>query len=110
MRDAIAALAKVGQICQLTNGHWLIKALLAPKPHQEHVRHINKFVWPFCVIYIPLNMVTRIIAYPIPCCDSAINEDLGMGKPWGITNWPLPSPVRRRLHSETLLPSNGPRP
>jgi hypothetical protein len=79
MRDAITALAKVGQIRQITNGHWLFKALLAPKPHQEHVRHIDKFVWCFCVNYIPLNSVTRIIAYPTPRCDSAINKEFGMG-------------------------------
>jgi hypothetical protein len=34
VRDAIAALAKVGQIRQITNCRWLFKALLAPKPHQ----------------------------------------------------------------------------
>jgi hypothetical protein len=39
---------------------------------------INKFIWRFCVNYIPLNSVTRIIAYPIPCCDSAINEEFGL--------------------------------
>jgi hypothetical protein len=66
MRKAIAALAKVGHIHQITNGRWLFKALLAPKPHQEHVRNIDNFVWCFCVNYIPLNSVTRTIAYPIP--------------------------------------------
>ncbi len=69
MRDAIAALAKVSQICHITDGHWLFKALLAPKLHQEHVQHIDNFVWRFCVNYIPLNSVTRIITYPNPCCD-----------------------------------------
>ncbi len=79
MRDAIAALAKVGHIWQIHDGCWLFKALLAPKPHQEHVRDINKFVWRFCVNYIPLNSVTRIIAYPIPHCNLAINEEFGQG-------------------------------
>ncbi len=37
MRRAIAALEKVGQIHQNTNGCWLFKAFLAPKPHQEHI-------------------------------------------------------------------------
>jgi hypothetical protein len=77
MRDAIAALAKVGHIQKIHDGHWLFKALLAPKPHQEHVRDINKFVWCFCVNYILLNSVTWIIAYPIPHCNSAINEEFG---------------------------------
>jgi hypothetical protein len=79
MRKAIAALEKARQIHQITDGRWLFKALLAPKPHQEHVRNINNFVWRFCVNYIPLNSVTQIIAYPIPRCESAINEEFGMG-------------------------------
>ncbi len=45
MRDAIAALAKVGHIWQIHDGHWLFKALLAPRPHQEHVCDINSFVY-----------------------------------------------------------------
>ncbi len=77
MRDAIAALAKVGHIRQIHDGRWLFKALLAPKLHQEHVRDIDKFVWRFCVNYIPLNSFTQIIAYPIPRCDSEINEEFG---------------------------------
>jgi hypothetical protein len=79
MQKAIAALKKVGQIHQITDGCWLFKALLAPKPHQEHVQNIDDFVWRFCNNYIPLNSVTQIIAYPIPWCDSAINEEFGMG-------------------------------
>jgi hypothetical protein len=62
MHQAIAALQKVGHIQQIHNGRWLFKAILDPKPHQEHVRHINGFVWRFCVNYVPLNLVTRIIA------------------------------------------------
>jgi hypothetical protein len=61
-----ARLEKVGHIRQIHDGRWLFKAILAPKPHQEHVKHINEFVWRFCVNYVPLNAVTRIIAYPIP--------------------------------------------
>ena len=44
MRKCIAALAKVGHICQVYDGEWLFKALLAPKSHQEHVLDINNFV------------------------------------------------------------------
>jgi hypothetical protein len=79
MQKAIAALEKVDQIHQITDGCWLFKVLLAPKPHQEHVRNINNFVWHFCINYIPLNSITRMIAYPIPQCDSAINEEFGLG-------------------------------
>jgi hypothetical protein len=55
------------------------KACLPEKPHQEQ-QDINKFEWRFCVNYIPLNSVTRIIACPIPWCDLVINEEFGMGK------------------------------
>jgi hypothetical protein len=65
MRKAIAALKKVGHIRQIHDGRWLFKAVLAPKPHQEHAENIGDFVWQFCVNYVPLNSVTRIIAYPI---------------------------------------------
>jgi hypothetical protein len=39
---------------------------------------INKFIWCFCINYILLNSVTRIIAYPIPRCELAINEEFGL--------------------------------
>jgi hypothetical protein len=66
MRECIAALEKVGHIQQIFDGRWLFKALLAAKPHQEQLRDIAKFIWRFCVNYIPLNSITRIIAYPFP--------------------------------------------
>ncbi len=89
MRDVIAALAQVGHIRQIHDGRWLFKALLAPKLHQEHVPDINKFVWRFYINYIPLNSVTRIIAYPIPRCDLAINEKFGQGvsSGYGMLSW-----------------------
>jgi hypothetical protein len=80
MRKAIAALEKVGHIRQIHDGRWLFKAVLAPKPHQEHVENIGDFVWQFCVNYVPLNSVTRIIAYPIPRCDSAVFNKFGNGQ------------------------------
>jgi hypothetical protein len=79
MWKCIAALAKVGHIRQITDGSWLFKALLAPKPHQEHVKNIEDFVWRFRVNYIPLNGVTRVIAYPIPRCDTAVFVEFSMG-------------------------------
>jgi hypothetical protein len=79
MRKCIAKLAEVGHIRQIHEGGWLFKALLAPKPHQEHIYNIDDFVWRFCVNYIPLNMVTRAIAYPIPRCDSAVHSEFGCG-------------------------------
>ncbi len=89
MRKAIAALEKVGQIHQITDGRWLFKALLAPKLHQEHVRNIDNFVWRFCVNYIPLNSITQIIAYPIPRCDSAINKEFGLGVLYWLFDAPM---------------------
>ena len=71
------------------DGCWLFKALLAPKPHQEHVWNIDNFVWCFCVNYIPLNSVTRTIAYPILRCDSAINEEFGMGVLYWLFDAPM---------------------
>ena len=89
MRRCISALAKVGHIRQITDGRWLFKALLAAKPHQEHVRNIEDFVWRFCVNYIPLNGVTRIIAYPIPRCDSAVFNEFGRALWWWMYDAPM---------------------
>ena len=72
MRKCIATLGKLGHIWQVNDGQWLCKALLAPKPHQENVRNLDDFVWRFCVNYIPLDQITKVISYPIPRCDSAV--------------------------------------
>jgi hypothetical protein len=80
MGKCIAALAKVGHIWQIMDGSWLFKALLAPKPHQEHVKNIDDFVWQFCVNYIPLNGVTCVVDYPIPHCDMAVFTKFSMGR------------------------------
>ncbi len=79
MRKAILALEKVGHIRQMHDGHWLFKAVLVAKPHQEQVLNINNFVWRICVNYVPLNSVTRIIAYSIPRCNSAVFIELRNG-------------------------------
>jgi hypothetical protein len=79
MRKAIAALQKVGHIHQIHDGCWLFQAILAPKLHQEYVCHINDFVWRFYVNCVPLNLVTRIIAYPIPRFNSAVFVKFGNG-------------------------------
>ncbi len=78
MQKRIAALAEVDHICQIHDSQWLFKALLAAKPHQEHVSNIKDFVWRFYVNYIPLNQVTHQMAYPIPCCDCAVNLSFGI--------------------------------
>ncbi len=80
MRKAVAALKKVEHIRQMHDGRWLFKAVLAPKPHQEHVRLIEDFMWRLCVNYVPLNSMTWVIAYPIPCCNSAVSKEFGQSR------------------------------
>ena len=72
MRKCIAALYELGQIDQNIDCGWLFKETLAPTPHQEHIVDICDFVWRLCVNYIPLNAMTRVIAYPIPRCGDAV--------------------------------------
>ena len=105
MRKAIAALAKVGHIRQIHDGEWLFKALLAPKPHQEHVRDIDDFVWRFCVNYIPLNGVTRVIAFPIPRCDSAVFSEFGGGSFLYMWLWDAP----QGYHQLRVAPESQPK-
>ncbi len=74
------------------------------------MRDIDKFVWRFCVNYIPLNSVTRIIAYPIPRCDSAINEEFGSGITF-IWLWDAPMGYHQlavSLASQEKLAFQGP--
>ena len=89
MRRCISALTKVGHIRQITDGRWLFKALLAAKPHQEYVCNIEDFVWHFCVNYILLNGVTRIIAYRIPGCNSAVFNEFGRALWWWRVDAPM---------------------
>ena len=89
MRKAITKLAELKQISQIQDGQWLFKALLAPKPHQEHVCDIKDFVWRFCVNYIRLNSVTKQIIYPIPRCDAAVSISFGKAKFWWLMDAPM---------------------
>jgi hypothetical protein len=50
---------------------------------------IDKFDWHFCVNYILLNFVTRIIPYPIPRCDSAINEEFDLAMLFWLWDAPM---------------------
>ena len=54
-------------------GAWGSMIVLAPKPHQEEVTDINKFVWRMCVSYRKLNSITEPFEYPIPRCDDAVS-------------------------------------
>jgi hypothetical protein len=109
MRRAILALQKVGHIQQIHDGQSVFKAIFAPKPHQEHVRHINNYVWRFCVNYAPLNLVTRIIPYPIPRCNSAVFVEFGHGR-W-LWLFDAPSGYHQlavKLKSQEKLAFQGP--
>ena len=77
IEKAIAKLVESGLADQIHDGEWLSKPLLAAKPHQENVTDIDDFVWRFCVNYIALNSVTKIIAMPIPRCEYVVNMDFG---------------------------------
>jgi hypothetical protein len=45
------------------------------------VTDIADVVWRFCVKYICVNAVTKIIAMPIPSCDEAVTMDF-YGSRW----------------------------
>ena len=77
MKEAIDKLCELKQTKQIFDGAWLSKALLVPKPHQEHVSDIKKFVWRFCVNYVALNAITKVVAFPIPRCDDAVDNSFG---------------------------------
>ncbi len=80
IEKAIAKLLDLDHIEQIYEGEWLSKPLLAPKPHQENVTNIDDFVWRFCVSYVALNSVTKLITMPIPRCDSAVGNAFGQSK------------------------------
>ena len=73
------AFYKKNQIVPDDDSLWLAKPVLAPKPHQEDItdRMIDEFLWRFCVSYIQLNSITKVIPYPIPRCDDAIQMRIG---------------------------------
>jgi hypothetical protein len=82
MQDAIDALLQKDQIVPDTTSEWLSKPVLAPKPHQEEITgdKIDDFVWRFCISFIALNQVTKLISYPIPRCDDAVMIGIGKAK------------------------------
>ena len=54
-------------------GPWGSSIVLAAKPHQEHIRGIDEFVWRMCVSYRKLHAITRPFELPIPRCDNSID-------------------------------------
>jgi hypothetical protein len=100
MRKSVAALEKFGHIKQIHDGQWLFKAMLAPKPHQETITDIGDFVWRFCVNYILLNQVTKLIIYPIPRCDMAVKMAFGSS----MWHWMYNTPMG--YHQLSVLPES----
>jgi hypothetical protein len=76
----LTVLEKIRHIEQIYGSEWLFKIILAPKPHQEHIYDIADFVWRLCVNFIPLNEVTRVIAFPAVRCDTAVGISFGDGE------------------------------
>ena len=66
MERNIGALLVLQHICDIKSSDWMAKALLEPKPHQESVHAIVNFKWRFCVNYVKLNHVTKVMLFPIP--------------------------------------------
>jgi hypothetical protein len=80
MQAAIDALLDNKQISVDIHSDWLSKAVLAAKPHQEHVTNITDFIWRFCINFIAVNQRTRILSYFIPRCDDAVERGFGLAK------------------------------
>jgi hypothetical protein len=74
MQDAIDALLQKDKIVPNSESEWLSKPILALKSHQEDITadKIDDFIWCFCISFIALNQVTKLISYPIPQCDDTV--------------------------------------
>ena len=64
MKKHIQILEDNDLICDC-EGPWESLLLLAPKLHQYGFIDINDFLWRLCVIYRPLNNVTKSFEFPI---------------------------------------------
>ena len=80
IEKAIAKLVEIGHAKHIYHGEWLSKPLLTAKTNQENSTEIEDFVWRFCVNYIALNSITKIIAMPIPRCDTAVGLSCGVSR------------------------------
>ena len=76
LQEHINDLLHNAHIVPTIEGGWLSKALLAPKPHQEHVHNILEFIWRFCINYRPLNSVTEPYLYPLDLNKTLCHNDV----------------------------------
>ena len=53
-------------------GPWGVSIVLGTKPHQDHVKDIDNFVWRMCISYSKLNAITKPFEFPILRCNDAI--------------------------------------
>ena len=51
---------------------WGVSIVLATKPHQDHVKDIDNFVWRMCISYRKSNAITKPFEFPILRCNDAI--------------------------------------
>ena len=77
IEKSIANLVELGHPKQIYHGEWISKPHLDAKPHQDHITDIQDFVWQFCVNYITLNSVTKIVDMPIPRCEKYVGLSCG---------------------------------
>ena len=80
MRKHITAIVDMGHIYEIERSQYLSEATLAPKPHQKGVHDNCNFKCRFCVIYVRLNRITRVWAFPGPRCDNASMYEFGDGR------------------------------
>jgi hypothetical protein len=74
-------------LCRLSGGRFLAGTFRRPASQiisalrsMELAFDIEDYVWRLCINYIALNRVTKVIGYPIPCCDFAAMISMGGGK------------------------------
>ena len=77
MQKTIDNLLGNGLIIQDSNSSWNSNIALAPKPHQEDITNIDEYIRRFCISYVALNLVTKVIHYTIRRCDNAAMYGFG---------------------------------
>ena len=77
MQKTIDMLLSYNFIVQDYSSPYNSNIVLAPKPHQEDIKNIDDYIWRFCISYIALNLITRVINYPIPRCNNTFMYDFG---------------------------------
>ena len=106
MRKAVAGLEKVGHIRQVHDGRWLFKAVLAPKPHQEHVRHINDFASTSFHSMLSLrSLLTQFHAATLQCLRNLV-QVFGCGFTTHLLvtiSWPFHRQARKSSPSKVLM-------